>query len=355
MTTGRLRSLECGSSTRPCCLRSSRAPLSGVVPSLRLVDVLELDKDEAVGRRCARQRRSVVEATGEIFAARSFDGRHSPRQSVFPAGITGSSPPTSRKGGGRHWSSTTVEWARLAMAHSKDFRRGCVTGVSSTCRVSSNRAARIYGGPLALVGHSMGGFATGLAHNNDLIYRQLNIATLSGYWGHMARPECYRVWRSMGYVAPVLGRIVGDLPGSLIGGEDLPGRAFLEWARWRMMPGFFFDDPTLGETAISLTSVRRYALPRLRTTRGVRRPRWVTWRAILLPVSIARSGQCGWQTLVARESGTPASSAASFATRFGRGRPIGWTARQLRVEHLGSLTVGVIGPRTDRIAEHARR
>jgi predicted alpha/beta hydrolase len=110
-------------------------------------------------------------------------------------------------------------------------------------------AARIYGGPLAWVGHSMGGFATGLAHNNDLIYRQLNIATLSGYWGHMARPECYRVWLLMGYVAPVLGRIVGYLPGSLIGGEDLPGPAFLEWARWCMMPGFFFDDPTLGETA----------------------------------------------------------------------------------------------------------
>src|SRR5262249_2106286 len=49
-------------------------------------------------------------------------------------------------------------------------------------------AAQIHARPLAWVGHSMGGFATGLAQNNHLIDRQLNIATLSGYWGHMARP-----------------------------------------------------------------------------------------------------------------------------------------------------------------------
>ena len=48
------------------------------------------------------------------------------------------------------------------------------------------------------VGHSMGGFATGLAHNNHLIARQLNVATLSGYWGRMAAPERYRVRVLMG-------------------------------------------------------------------------------------------------------------------------------------------------------------
>ena len=44
----------------------------------------------------------------------------------------------------------------------------------------------------------MGGFATGLAHNNHLVARQLNIATLSGYWGRMAAPERYRVRLLMG-------------------------------------------------------------------------------------------------------------------------------------------------------------
>jgi predicted alpha/beta hydrolase len=125
------------------------------------------------------------------------------------------------------------------------MRDWCILDVPSVL----DWAARAYPGPLAWVGHSMGGFATGLAHDNHLIHRQLNIATLSGYWGHMARPERYRVRLLMGYAAPVLGRVLGHFPGFLIGGEDLPSPAFLEWARWCMKPGFLFDDPTLGEIA----------------------------------------------------------------------------------------------------------
>jgi predicted alpha/beta hydrolase len=35
----------------------------------------------------------------------------------------------------------------------------------------------------------------------------------------------------------------------LLGGEDLPGPAFLEWRRWCMSPNFLFDDPALPEAA----------------------------------------------------------------------------------------------------------
>ena len=102
--------------------------------------------------------------------------------------------------------------------------------------------------PLYWIGHSMGGFTTGLAHNNAHIARQLNIATLSGYWGRMARPERYRVAFLMGTVAPVLVRLLGFIPGRLMGGVDMPGPAFLEWARWCMDPEFMFGDATLTET-----------------------------------------------------------------------------------------------------------
>ena len=111
-------------------------------------------------------------------------------------------------------------------------------------------AAREFPGrPIHWIGHSMGGFATGLAHNNTLIARQLNIATLSGYWRHMAVPERYRVRVLMGFVAPPLVRVFGYLPGPLMGGQDMPGPAFLEWSRWCMTPDFLFGDATLGETA----------------------------------------------------------------------------------------------------------
>ncbi len=59
-------------------------------------------------------------------------------------------------------------------------------------------AAENGGRPIHWVGHSMGGFATGLARNNHMIARQLNIGTLSGYWRHMAVPERYRVRVLMG-------------------------------------------------------------------------------------------------------------------------------------------------------------
>jgi predicted alpha/beta hydrolase len=110
-------------------------------------------------------------------------------------------------------------------------------------------AARQPDRPIHWVGHSMGGFATGLAHNNRLVARQLNIATLSGYWGRMAAPERYRVRILMGMFAPLVVRALGYLPGPLMGGEDMPGPAFLEWTRWCMTPAFIFGDPSLPETA----------------------------------------------------------------------------------------------------------
>lgn len=111
-------------------------------------------------------------------------------------------------------------------------------------------AAREHPGrPLHWVGHSMGGFATGLAPNGHLVRRQLNIGTLSGYWRHMAVPERYRVRLLMGAVAPFIIRARGYFPGVFLGGEDMPGPAFLEWRRWCLSPGFLFDDPTLPETA----------------------------------------------------------------------------------------------------------
>lgn len=101
------------------------------------------------------------------------------------------------------------------------------------------------GRPIHWVGHSMGGFATGLAPNNELIARQLNVATLSGYWGRFAVPERYRVYVLMGLLAPAIIAACGYLPGRLMGGADMPGPAFLEWRRWCLEPDFLFGDPTL--------------------------------------------------------------------------------------------------------------
>ena len=111
--------------------------------------------------------------------------------------------------------------------------------------------------PLHWVGHSMGGFATGLAHNNHLIPRQLNIATLNAYWGRMAVPERYRVRLLMGTLGVAVARTLGYLPGFLMGGEDMPGPAFVEWAGWCSKPDFLFADDTLAERS----NFARYRAP----------------------------------------------------------------------------------------------
>lgn len=119
-------------------------------------------------------------------------------------------------------------------------------------------AAHEYPGrPIHWVGHSMGGFATGLAHNNHLIARQLNIATLNGYWRRMAVPERYRVRVMMGMAGPPIARALGYFPGALMGGEDMPAPAFIEWVGWCMTPDFLFGDETLAERA----NFARYRAP----------------------------------------------------------------------------------------------
>ena len=123
--------------------------------------------------------------------------------------------------------------------------------------VLAHAAAIGSGRPVHWVGHSMGGFAPGLAQNNHVVARQLNIATLNGYWRRMASPERYRVRILMGMGGPAIARALGYFPGVLMGGEDLPSPAFLEWVRWCMTPDFFMGDDTLPERA----NLSRYRAP----------------------------------------------------------------------------------------------
>ncbi|MDX2204232.1 MAG: alpha/beta fold hydrolase [Hyphomicrobiaceae bacterium] len=101
--------------------------------------------------------------------------------------------------------------------------------------------------PLHWVGHSMGGFATGLAGNGQLVARQISVATLNAYWGRMAGLERYRVLSMMGGLAPLVLATRGYMPGALLGGEDMPAPAFREWRQWCLDPNFLFGDATLPE------------------------------------------------------------------------------------------------------------
>ena len=183
------------------------------------------------------------------------------------------------------------------------------------------------GRPLHWVGHSLGGFAVGLAHNNHLIARQLNVGTLSGYWRHMAVPERYRVRLLMGMVAPLIIRARGYFPGVYPGrrghaGAGLPGVAPL--------------------VPLARLPVRRPHAPGgrqlpppprpcpLRPGRG--RPTGAhPPQSRPLPLTspaapTARSGPSASPTRAPGVSATTASSAPSTATPCGARRPSGSTA-----------------------------
>lgn len=111
-------------------------------------------------------------------------------------------------------------------------------------------AARTFPGrPLHWVGHSFGGFGFGLADNNSLLRRTLNVATPFSYWGQMDGLEKYRIAALAKVGMPLVVRAKGKLPGRLLGGVDLPGPVALEWAQWLRAPTMFFDDATLPERA----------------------------------------------------------------------------------------------------------
>ena len=100
--------------------------------------------------------------------------------------------------------------------------------------------------PLNYVGHSFGGQALGLIPNNYTISRALIIAAHAGYWQLAKAPERYRIWLLLRIIIPRLVTKLGHAPGAKLGlSEDLPPGVFAEWARWSMLPRYFFDDPSL--------------------------------------------------------------------------------------------------------------
>jgi predicted alpha/beta hydrolase len=110
--------------------------------------------------------------------------------------------------------------------------------------------------PLSYIGHSFGGQALGLLHNNDQIARALLIATPAGYWKLFSPPEKYRVYAFMNFIGKPIAHILGYVPGEIGPGEDLPKDVFLQWSKWVMSERYYFDDQSL-TTLVNYPNYRR--------------------------------------------------------------------------------------------------
>jgi predicted alpha/beta hydrolase len=111
--------------------------------------------------------------------------------------------------------------------------------------------------PLNYIGHSFGGQALGLLHNNDQIARALLIASHAGYWKLISAPEKYRVYAMLNFVGKPLANFLGYVPGRSGLGEDMPKDVFLQWTKWVMSERYYFDDRSL----VTLANYPHYRQP----------------------------------------------------------------------------------------------
>lgn len=102
-------------------------------------------------------------------------------------------------------------------------------------------AATYPGHPIHWVGHSYGGFGTGLAHNNHLIARQLGVSTMTADRRFVTNiRETARIGALLFGIGPVLAHTLGYIPGWINGGADLPKGVLLEWSQWVGTKNFLF-------------------------------------------------------------------------------------------------------------------
>jgi predicted alpha/beta hydrolase len=135
-------------------------------------------------------------------------------------------------------------------------------GVLDTPGVLAWAAATHPNRPIHWVGQSYGGFATGLAHNNHLVDRQLGISTMTADVRYVtSRLERARIAALLFIAGPALAHTLGYLPGWMNGGADLPKHVLLEWSTWVRSPGFLFGQTDLPEQKhfATLTAPLRFA------------------------------------------------------------------------------------------------
>ncbi len=107
--------------------------------------------------------------------------------------------------------------------------------------------------PVHLVSHSYGGQALGLLPDPHIVTSMHALGSGSGWRGWMPRSEQPRVFFLWNVFGPVIVRKQGYLAWKRFGlGEDLPLGVYRQWKRWCRFPGYWFDDPEVGEEMSAL-------------------------------------------------------------------------------------------------------
>lgn len=91
---------------------------------------------------------------------------------------------------------------------------------------------------LLYVGHSLGGQVLPLAPCAERLDAGLLVAPASGTWRNWRGLERLGLMALFYVTLPAVARSWGYVPGRLLGGEDVPREAALDWARWGRHPDY---------------------------------------------------------------------------------------------------------------------
>lgn len=184
---------------------------------------------------------TLLPADGRALAARLYEPYREDGPAVVVAGATGVPQGFYRRFAAhlaeRGATVLTVDYRGVGGSrHAGGPRRDAAT-MSDWGRLDLNEAIgylvdRDPDRPVAVVGHSAGGWLLSLAPNAQLVSAVLTVGSQSGYWRNWtgrARAARYVQWHA---AVPAVAGLTGVLPGRYFGGETLPGGVAKEWARW---------------------------------------------------------------------------------------------------------------------------
>ena len=117
----------------------------------------------------------------------------------------------------------------------KDFRASVEDwGSKDYAAVADAMAGRYPGAKASVVGHSIGGFVTGLAPGGERLDRLVLVGAHTGYWRDYARRVRLPMFVTWHLAMPALTRAVGYFPGRRFGlPEDLPAGVARDWSQRR--------------------------------------------------------------------------------------------------------------------------
>ena len=92
------------------------------------------------------------------------------------------------------------------------------------------------------VGHSVGGQLVGLAADNHKLCSVYNVAAQSGNWRNWHYSKMPKLWLMWYVFTPFFTRVLGYLPGFLVGGQPLPKGVAQQWGQWCRNKNYMCDE-----------------------------------------------------------------------------------------------------------------